>query len=391
MVVRLSGMATVSSLVQLIEQVSAKRILEAAPSEDRGLAEVLPYPFMALVGQAEMKTALLLTLINPAVNGVLLIGPRGTGKTTAVRSLVDLLPMVPRSLCRYGCLPEDIETGGMDAACPDCAQKYGEGQALTRPDKVALVELPLNSRIEDVVGGINEMAAAHNRMMLQRGILARADRNLLYVDEVNLLADEIVDSILDAAAQGQYTLRRGPFSATYRARFALIGSMNPEEGRLRPQILDRFGLRLIVRGLTDPTERLEAYRRVRAYLTNARATLAEFEEQTAFARDEIQTAREFLPQVKLTPEAENAGLELVHQMKIDSLRAEITMFEAARAYAAADGRTGAAPADVRAVAPMSLRLRRSPFMEKYFEDQGAEEKEIQGVIDSVIPQDTATP
>jgi magnesium chelatase subunit I len=384
-------MATVSSLVQLIEQVSAKRILEAAPSEDRGLAEVLPYPFMALVGQAEMKTALLLTLINPAVNGVLLIGPRGTGKTTAVRSLVDLLPMVPRSLCRYGCLPEDIETGGMDAACPDCAQKYGEGQALTRPDKVALVELPLNSRIEDVVGGINEMAAAHNRMMLQRGILARADRNLLYVDEVNLLADEIVDSILDAAAQGQYTLRRGPFSATYRARFALIGSMNPEEGRLRPQILDRFGLRLIVRGLTDPAERLEAYRRVRAYLTNARATLAEFEEQTAFARDEIQTAREFLPEVKLTPEAENAGLELVHQMKIDSLRAEITMFEAARAYAAADGRTEAAPADVRAVAPMSLRLRRSPFMEKYFEDQGAEEKEIQGVIDSVIPQDTATP
>jgi magnesium chelatase subunit I len=200
-----------------------------------------------------------------------------------------------------------------------------------------------------------------------------------------------VDSILDAAAQGQYTLRRGPFSATYRARFALIGSMNPEEGRLRPQILDRFGLRLIVRGLTDPAERLEAYRRVRAYLTNARATLAEFEEQTAFARDEIQTAREFLPEVKLTPEAEKAGLELVHQMKIDSLRAEITLFEAARAYAAADGRTEAEPADVRAVAPMSLRLRRSPFMEKYFEDQGAEEKEIQGVIDSVIPQDTATP
>jgi len=384
-------MATVSSLVQLIEQVSAKRILEAAPSEDRGLVELMPYPFMALVGQTEMKTALLLTLINPAVNGVLLLGPRGTGKTTAVRSLVDLLPMVPRSLCQYGCLPEDVETGGMDAVCPDCAKKYGEGQPLTRPEKVALVELPLNSRIEDVVGGINEMAAAHNRMMLQRGILARADRNLLYVDEVNLLADEIVDSILDAAAQGQYTLRRGPFSATYRARFALVGSMNPEEGRLRPQILDRFGLRLMVRGLTDPAERLEAYRRVRAYLTNARATLAEFEEQTAFARDEIQTAREFLPQVKLTPEAENAGLELVHQMKIDSLRAEITMFESARAYAAADGRTGAAPADVRAVAPMSLRLRRSTFMEKYFEDQGTEEKEIQAVIDSVIPNDAVTP
>ncbi|MBI3241207.1 MAG: ATP-binding protein [Chloroflexi bacterium] len=350
------------------------------------MAERLPFPFMALVGQVEMRTALLLTLINPAVNGVLLVGPRGTGKTTAVRSLADILPLVPRSLCQYGCLPEDIEGGGMDAVCPDCAKKFGEGRPLTQPDQVALVELPLNARLEDVVGGLNEVAAAHNRAMLQRGILARADRNLLYVDEVNLLADEIVDSILDAAAQGQYTLRRGPFSATYRARFALVGSMNPEEGRLRPQILDRFGLRLIVRGLTDTAERLEAYRRVRAYLTNPRAMVAAYEEQTLIAQSEIQSARELLPTVKLTPEAESAGLELVRQMKIDSLRAEITLFESARAYAAADSRLEASTADVRAVAAMSLRLRRSQFMEKYFEEQGSEETEIKSVIDSVIPE-----
>jgi magnesium chelatase subunit I len=375
----------VSSLVQLIEQVSAKPILDAVSSEDRGLADNMPYPFMALVGQMEMKTALLLTLINPACNGVLLIGPRGTGKTTAVRSLTDLLPLIQRSLCEYGCLPEDIETEGMDAVCANCAKKYGEGQPLTRLEPVAIVELPLNARLEDVVGGLDQGAALRQRTMLQRGILARADRNLLYVDEVNLLSDEIVDAILDAAAQGQYTLKRGPLTATFRARFALIGSMNPEEGRLRPQMMDRFGLRLIVHGLEDPPERLEAYRRVRAYLTNPRGTVAAFADQTLAARAEIQNARALLPQVTLASAAEKAGLALVQRMKIDSLRAEITMFEAARAFAAADSRTEATVADVKAVAPMAMRLRRSKFMEEYFEGQQSEEAEIHSMIETVIP------
>jgi magnesium chelatase subunit I len=376
---------TVSSLVQLIEQVSAKPILDAAPQEDRGLADGMPYPFMALVGQLEMKTALMLTLINPACNGVLLIGPRGIGKTTAVRSLTDLLPMIPRSLCEYGCMPEDIETEGIDAVCSNCAKKYGEGEPLVRMEPVAIVELPLNARLEDVIGGLDEGAALRKRTMLQRGILARADRNLLYVDEVNLLGDEIVDAILDAAAQGQYTLKRGPLSATFRARLALIGSMNPEEGRLRPQMMDRFGLRLIVRGLNDPAERLEAYRRVHAYTNNPRGAVAAFADQTLAAREEIQNARATLLKVELTPEAEKAGLDLVQQMKIDSLRAEITMFEAARAYAAADSRTECTPADVKAVAPMALRLRRSKFMEDYFNTQHTEEAEIKSVIDAIIP------
>lgn len=375
----------ISSLVQLIEQVSAKPILDAAPSGDRGLSEVLPYPFMALVGQLEMKTALLLTLINPACSGVLLIGPRGIGKTTAVRSLTDLLPLIPRSLCEYGCMPEDIETEGIDAVCPDCAKKYGEGQPLTRLEPVAIVELPLNARLEDVVGGLDEGAALRKRTMLQRGILARSDRNLLYVDEVNLLGDDIVDAVLDAAAQGQYILKRGPLTATFRARFALIGSMNPEEGRLRPQMMDRFGLRIIVRGLVDPAERLEAYQRVHGYLTNPRGAVAAFADQTLAAREEIQNARARLPQVKLSAGAEQAGLDLVQRMKIDSLRAEITMFEAARAYAAADSRTETTRADVKAVAPMALRLRRSKFMEEYFGNQQTEEAEIQAIIDSTIP------
>ncbi len=380
----------VSSLVQLIEQVSAKPIIEAAPTEDRGLAERWPYPFIAIVGQMEMKTALLLTLINPAVNGALLIGPRGTGKTTAVRSLVDLLPMIPRSLCTYGCMPEDVETEGMDAVCVDCARKYAMGEPLTRMEPVAIVELPLNSRLEDVVGGIDERAAIRQRTMLQRGILARADRNLLYVDEVNLLEDGIVDAILDAAAQGQYTLKRGPLSAAFRARFALVGSMNPEEGRLRPQMMDRFGLRLIVRGLSQPAERMEAYQRVHMYLSNPRAYIAAYADETLAARDEIQKARSLLPSVGLAGAAEKAGLELVQRMKIDSLRAEITLFEAARAYAAADNRSEVAPADVKAVAPMALRLRRSKFMEEYFKVQSGEEEEIQAIVNSVIPEGPAS-
>jgi len=371
--------------MDLLDQISARKIIEAAPTETRGLSETLHFPFPAVVGQTEMKVALMLALINPAISGVLLVGPRGIGKTTAVRSLTDLLPFVNRSACPYGCLPEDVETDGLDAVCPDCAKKYGEGRPLTYPDPVRLVELPLNSRLDDVVGGLDERAAVHNRMQVRRGILAHADQNLLYVDEVNLLNDEIVDSILDAAAQGIYTVRRGPLTATYRARFVLIGSMNPEEGRLRPQIMDRFGLRLVVAGLTDPAERLEAYRRVRAYLTSPRAIIAAYADQTLAMRNEIQAARSLVAQVRLTPEAEHAGLELIQRMKVDSLRAEITLFEAARAYAAADARLEVTPADIRAVAPMTVRLRRSPFIADYVKAQQTEENEIRGLLDELAP------
>jgi magnesium chelatase subunit I len=375
----------VRSLRELIDRVTGRNLDVDQPQEDAGIAQVVPFPFLALVGQNEMKLALLLAMINPAIGGVLLIGPRGTGKTTAVRSLVDLLPEVPRSLCYFGCLPEDVEIGGIDAICPECAKKYAAGEPLAAMDRVRLVELPLNARIEDVVGGADERAAIHERYALRRGILAQADRNLLYVDEVNLLSDEVIDAILDASAQGHYIVRRGPVSAAFRSRFSLIGSMNPEEGRLRPQIMDRFGLRVIVRGLPEQAERLQAYQHVHAYQSNPRRMAAQFAAETAQAQQEIQVARDLLSQVVLPEEVAKLGLMLVERLQIDSLRAEITLFEAARAHTIADGRLEVEPQDLYAVAPFTLRLRRSEFMVEYFATQASEEQQMLDLLNELLP------
>ena len=371
------------TLQELVDFVSGKSLPPVEP-EEGPRTESLPFPFLAIVGQKEMKLALLLGLINPSVGGVLLVGPRGTAKTTAVRSLLDLLPKVERSLCFYGCLPEDIETGGMDAVCPDCAKKYVEGQPLSAPDRVRLIELPLNSRLEDVVGGIDDrIAVTHERLRIRRGILAQADRNLLYIDEINLLDNDIIDAILDAAALGSYTVRRGLVSATYHARFLLVGSMNPEEGRLRPQILDRFGMRVIVRGLDNIAERLEAYHRVKAYMSNPRGMAVTYADETLAAAEEIQLARAWLPKVTLPDKVAKPAIKLVQKLGIDSLRAEISWFEAARAYAAAGARGKVTPEDLQAVAPMALRLRRSQFMAKFFDSQAREEDEINTLLKSL--------
>lgn len=376
-----------SALLRLLEQHSYKRIAEI-DEPDLGLAEHRPYPFMAIVGQMEMRTALLLAVINPAIGGVLLIGPRGIAKTTAVRSVTGILPHIEVSDCEEDILPEDLEAIEPDIAealYPDCYEKYQNGEDISHFDAVKLVELPLNARLEDVVGGINERAAVHhNAVRIERGILSRADNNILYVDEINLLDDEIVDAILDAAAQGSYTVRRGANIGTYRARFVLVGSMNPEEGRLRPQIMDRLGLRVNVRGLTDIEDRVEVYRRVRDFRKNPTAFIRQWELDTAEAREEIILARDNLKNTELPDETIRIGVELVNQLDIDSHRAEFTMFEAARAHAAADNRTEVTYEDLMIVAPLALRQRRSEFMVNFFHRQVEEDKQIQAILESLI-------
>ncbi|NTU84177.1 MAG: AAA domain-containing protein, partial [Chloroflexales bacterium] len=264
--------------------------------------EVLSFPLLALVGQTELKMALLLGLVNPGVGGVLLSGPYGVGKTTAVRGLLDVLPVVER---------EDEGPGG-------------EPRLLR--ERMRLVELPLNARIEDVVGGVNErVALEQGRVLLEPGILARAHGNLLYVDEVNLLDTAVVGSILDAAAQGRTLVRRGPMTRLFPTRFVLVGSMNPEEGPLRPQILDRFGLRVWVAPLAEPHQRLEVYRRAQAFRADPAAFRAAYAAQTAALAEEVEAARAILPHVTVPPAVEEQALALVQALHVPSHRAEIAL------------------------------------------------------------------
>jgi magnesium chelatase subunit I len=375
-----------SALLDLLNQHSVDTLL-AEQVPDLGLAEHRPFPFMALVGQDEMRLALLLAVINPAVSGVLLIGPRGTGKTTAVRSLTGILPAVEVSDCDEGALPADIEANPQvaEALFPDCYEKYKAGETISHYESVKLVELPLTARLEDVVGGINERVAVQkNKIRLERGLLARADNNILYVDEVNLLDNTIIDAILDAASAGSYSVRRGPMVGTYRSRFVLVGSMNPEEGGLRPQIMDRFGLRVGVRGLFDPAQRYEVYRRMQAYRINPTAFIQQWEWATADALQEVQVARERLSKVDIPQKVLSAGFELVRQLDIDSHRADYVMFETARAYAAADARETVMIDDLRAVAPLALRQRRSAYMVQYFEEQQKEDEGIHATLETIL-------
>lgn len=371
-----------SQLLDLLLESPAHK-LASMPDVDHGLADVEPFPFLAIVGQEEMKLALILSVINPQVGGVLLIGPRGTAKTTAVRSLTDLLPNVRRSLCVNGCLEEMVDSESGEEICEQCARKMGYGEPLSVEDRVRIFELPLNTRLDDVVGGINErIALEQQRVRLERGILGHADGHVLYIDEVNLLSDPITDAILDAAAQGHYTVRRGPLKMKYRSNFLLIGSMNPEEGKLRPQLMDRFGLRAIARGLDDKELRYDVYQRASAYGRDPDTVASVYAGATLELAEEIRKARERLPAVTIGAEARELGLQFIRKLAVDSNRAEMTLFEAARAHAAADDRELVEPADVKAVALMALRQRQSPGLVQYFKELSEEDDKMRAVLES---------
>lgn len=334
-----------------------------------GVADTFPFP--ALVGQEELKLALLLTLVNPAIGGVLLQGPYGVGKTTAVRALIDLMPPVRQSLCPHGC-SEDDPAG----QCPECRERASRGEPLTREEPVRLIELPLTARLEDVIGGVDErVALEQRRVLLEPGVLSTAHRNILYVDEINLLDPAIVDAILDAAAQGRTFVRRGAMVRLYPSRFVLIGSMNPEEGRLRPQILDRFGLRVWVPPL-DPGGRLEAARNARAFRADPAGLRRAYADRTATLARLVAQAREALPEIVPTSTAEQAAVGLVDALRIPSHRAEDALLEAARAHAALGLRPAATMQDIRAVAALALRQRRSAALEQEATRVAAEDTAI---------------
>lgn len=325
--------------------------------------DILPYPFLAIVGQSELKIALVLALINPQIGGVLLIGPYGVAKTTAVRGLLDLLPMI-------------------DVQEPD-----EQGQMHTLRQQMRIIELPLNARIEDVVGGVNErVALEQQRILLEEGVLARAHRNLLYIDEVNLLEPHLIDVILDAAAQGRTFVRRGPMTRLFPSQFILVGSMNPQEGTLRPQIMDRFGLRVWIKPLSEAVERLEVYRRVRAFRNDPQAFRAQYLDNLNALNQELAAAREILPHVQIPPDVEQYAIACIQQLNVPSHRAELALLEGARAYAAADFRVEVTRRDIAVIAPLALRQRRSTRLDEYAAMINAEDAQIAAIIEPPPPE-----
>ncbi|MEU3937035.1 putative cobaltochelatase [Streptomyces sp. NPDC029044] len=315
-----------------------------------------PFPFTAVVGQDDLRLALLLNAVSPAVGGVLVRGEKGTAKSTAVRALSALLPEVPVFPgCRFSCDPDSPDPG-----CPDGPHEAGGGAE--RPAR--MVELPVGASEDRLVGALDiERALSEGVKAFEPGLLADAHRGILYVDEVNLLHDHLVDLLLDAAAMGASYVEREGVSVRHAARFLLVGTMNPEEGELRPQLLDRFGLTVEVAASREPDQRVEVVKRRLAYDDDPAAFAARWAEEEAAVRARIVAARELLPSVRLGDGALRQIAATCAAFEVDGMRADIVMARTATALAAWAGRTDVLAEDVRQAALLALphRRRRNPF------------------------------
>jgi magnesium chelatase subunit D len=316
----------------------------------------VPFPFTAVVGQDDLRLALLLNAVSPAVGGVLVRGEKGTAKSTAVRALSALLPEVDVVAgCRFSCDPAKP-----DPVCPDGPHEPGPGT--TRPSR--MVELPVGASEDRLVGALDiERALAEGVKAFEPGLLADAHRGILYVDEVNLLHDHLVDLLLDAAAMGASYVEREGVSVRHAARFLLVGTMNPEEGELRPQLLDRFGSTVEVAASREPDQRVEVVRRRLAYDDDPAGFAARWADEEAAVRQRIVAARELLPSVRLGDGALRQIAATCAAFEVDGMRADIVMARTATALAAWAGRTDVLAEDVRQAALLALPhlRRRNPF------------------------------
>ncbi len=319
-----------------------------------------PFPFSAIVGQDEMKLAILVATVDASIGGVLVFGDRGTGKSTAVRALAALLPkMRAVAGCTYQCDPADGAP-----ACVQCAA--GKSTLKSHLVPVPVVDMPLGATEDRVVGALDlERALTRGEKAFEPGLLARANRGFLYIDEVNLLEDHLVDLLIDVAASGENLVEREGLSVRHPARFVIVGSGNPEEGELRPQLLDRFGLSVDVTTPRDLPTRVEVVRRRDAYERDRTAFVAQWKRHDDKLRRKIVAARERLPGVTVPDGALEQAARLCMLLGTDGLRGELTLIRAARALAALEGDGAVSDVHLKRVAPSALRhrLRRDPLDE----------------------------
>jgi magnesium chelatase subunit I len=336
----------------------------------------LTFPFSAIVGQEEMRLAIQMLAVDPSIGGVLVLGDRGTGKSTAVRALADLLPQIKVVKdCAYGCDPAGSTL--CEACLPQAGHKFK-----TEMRAVPVVDLPLGATEDRVVGALDlEKALSQGIKKFAPGLLAQANRGFLYIDEVNLLEDHIVDLLIDVAASGENLVEREGLSVRHPARFVLVGSGNPEEGELRPQLLDRFGLSVEVRTPQDLDLRVQVVRRRDAFERNPQAFRSEWEAANAKLRQRIVRARKHINDIQVDDELLLLCATLCHKLGTDGLRAELTLLRATRAYAALQGDTSTHRGHLRAIAPLALRhrLRRNPL-----DDTGSGAR-VQRAMDEVLP------
>jgi magnesium chelatase subunit I len=329
---------------------------DAAPAP--AIEASAPFPFSAIVGQDDMKLAFLIAAIDPSVGGVLVFGDRGTGKSTAVRALARLLPQMRAAVgCAYNCDP--VATAGLCDAC-----RKGARKASLRP--VPVIDLPLGATEDRVVGALDlERALTRGEKTFEPGLLARANRGFLYIDEVNLLEDHLVDLLLDVAASGENVVEREGLSVRHPARFVLIGSGNPEEGELRPQLLDRFGLAVDVKTPTDIPTRVEVVRRRDSFERDPVRFHRAWASEEQKLRRRIAAARRRVGEIEASDAVLEKAARLCVALGADGLRGELTLLRAARALAAFEGESAVSDVELRRVAPFALghRLRRNPLDE----------------------------